>query len=370
LSEQIGRTIRVTIGSDDLDEIEAAEADSRFFGIDSDGTTKALTVAEALALLSLEGSITPNPTTFWTNDAARALKIPDFESQVGVQMDTDEVWVSTGTSAGNWVQLQYFSGVMQAPNQTAAAADNLLTRSLGDARYLAAVKTTLVTASDSAWAFDSKTVFAEVSAVGGGGGGGGALSSLAANATAGNGGAAGAYGRKIWDVSALTIRTLNITIGAGGAGGTSGGNDGSNGGTTTVIDGDSSVTLTAPGGEAGAGDSNGTSLTQFRQSSGGEKIATGGDVNLPNQNGEGGFYQGTGIASALLAKGGTGGNSPYGRGGKGAQERGTSGANSDGVDGAGYGAGGGGGASIANGGSGLGGDGMGGVVEVKEYMLI
>ncbi len=39
----------------------------------------------------------------WTDDAARAAKVPDFINQLGIQTTGRTMWLSSGTSAGNWV---------------------------------------------------------------------------------------------------------------------------------------------------------------------------------------------------------------------------------------------------------------------------
>lgn len=39
----------------------------------------------------------------FTNATTRALTVPDFNGQIGVQLDTDTVYQSTGTSAGDWI---------------------------------------------------------------------------------------------------------------------------------------------------------------------------------------------------------------------------------------------------------------------------
>jgi microcystin-dependent protein len=42
------------------------------------------------------------PTAFWADDGERALKVPDFVGQLGLQLDTSAVYRSTGMGAGGW----------------------------------------------------------------------------------------------------------------------------------------------------------------------------------------------------------------------------------------------------------------------------
>jgi hypothetical protein len=90
-----------------------------------------------------------------------------------------------------------------------------------------------------------------VEAVGAGGGGGGAQGPGVGNGgNAGTGGCGGAYGVKVYTRAALPVAPIAVTIGAGGVGGSTAGGGGTNGG-NTIFD-----TMTANGGQGGAGDAN------------------------------------------------------------------------------------------------------------------
>lgn len=102
MQRKIDRSLRVTESSDLPGEAEMINATDRVYGIDGTGMFKFLTAAETLAFLELGGSTIDKPTAVWANDAARAAKVPDFESQLGVQTDTEAIYVSDGVTAGDW----------------------------------------------------------------------------------------------------------------------------------------------------------------------------------------------------------------------------------------------------------------------------
>lgn len=177
--------------------------------------------------------------------------------------------------------------------------------------------------SSGTWTRPSGCVAVDVVVVGGGGGGGGAAS---AGGYPGRTGAHASWSIKYkLDVSAIASST--ITIGAGGAGNTGKGT-GTTGGTSSWADGTN--TISAPGGDGGAGDYGALNTPT--------DVATGGDINLVdgktgNDDEQSRFGQ-NGSMTAL-----------------------------HGQDGWGYGAGGGGG----NGSGGDGGDGSDGIIIVTEY---
>ncbi len=87
------------------------------------GNTTTYTVA-------LDPSFINNVNREWTqifaNAGARAAGVPDFDGQLGVQLDTNVVYEATGLSAGNWQQVNFFkagagSNSLMTLNATAAA---------------------------------------------------------------------------------------------------------------------------------------------------------------------------------------------------------------------------------------------------------
>ena len=121
----------------------------------------------------------------------------------------------------------------------------------------------------------------------GAGGSGGATQN-----NAGSGGGAGAYSKKT--ITGLTPgATITVTIGAGGTAGATAGGNGGNGGTTSF-----GAYFTCTGGSGGPGNSS-------AGASGGG--ASGGDLNIAGQSGNGGS-----IISSSAALAGSGGSAPQG----------------------------------------------------------
>lgn len=230
-------------------------------------------------------------------------------------------------------------------------------------------KRTVITASDASWEYDAETKLAIVEIVGGGGGGGGANpdnngSPLVAHSS--GGGAAGAYCKKMVDVSALSPKEASITIGAGGAAGsgTSGATLGGTGGTSTYDDG--TTLLTAVGG-GGGGSFTATSLISGGLGASGG-AASGGDINVKGSPGDPPFYAGgTATTGSAYAKGGTGGSGPFGAGGEAIASRASSTSGANGNAASGYGAGGGGAVRINSIVGQVGGAGTAGVCIIWEY---
>lgn len=222
---------------------------------------------------------------------------------------------------------------------------------------------TVITTSDSTWDFNVLTKNAWVFLCGAGGAGGGADSSSAANAAAGDGGAGGAWLFAVVDVTALTNKWANITIGAGGTG--SAGATGGSGGTSTWSD--DINTFTANGGAGGSGVASGSGNISLNADTA-SPTSSGGLINVNGEPGTGYILQGATIDPSLNAKSGKGGNSPWGSGGPGVRDRSSSAAQTAGIAGGGNGSGGGGATSIAAGTSVAGGNGTNGICIVIEFM--
>lgn len=81
----------------------------QFRGIRS--TNGNITVALNNALHTIDLTIseaTFQTTTTFENEATRGNTVPDFVGQVGVQLDTNVIYTSTGLNAGDWVTTQFF----------------------------------------------------------------------------------------------------------------------------------------------------------------------------------------------------------------------------------------------------------------------
>jgi hypothetical protein len=96
------RAIRVT-------EADGARADmvavpNTLVGLDANKNPKALTPSEVKTFLALTGvalDVDAGTKTF-LDAGERALAVPDFVGQLGSQRDTNDVYISTGVSAGDW----------------------------------------------------------------------------------------------------------------------------------------------------------------------------------------------------------------------------------------------------------------------------
>ena len=189
--------------------------------------------------------------------------------------------------------------------------------------------------SSGTWTKPAGVTKIKVYVTGGGGGG------LATNGddTSGGGGA-GSTAIKMIDVS--SVSSVSVTVGAGQAA------RGDNGGGSVIYGNASSFGAYCT---AGAG-ANGSGYWSLGGNGG---TASGGDINIPGGDGNGGHIDST----VNFDTGGTGGSSYWGGGGRGASNYNSSGARA----GQAYGSGGGGGAVTTAGGTGAG-----GIVVVEEYM--
>lgn len=107
LSRKVARTLRLNDKAGEVTAFEEGDRESTVVGFDSAGDGKLYDTAALLSLLSLSGSVTGASTAYWADDGERALKVPDFTGQLGLQLDTSAIYRSTGTSAGNWTQFNF-----------------------------------------------------------------------------------------------------------------------------------------------------------------------------------------------------------------------------------------------------------------------
>lgn len=191
------------------------------------------------------------------------------------------------------------------------------------------------------------TSFVEIECQGGGAGGGG-VSADGVNPAVAGGGGAGAYGLARFTSG---FSSLAIAVGDGGAGGSVGNNFGVAGGASSV-----GALMSSPGGVAGKG---GTPTVVPFANGGTPYSDDAVGANLLKVNGGNGSY---GIAvGGLNASGGAGGGSKFGTGAPPA-------ANRSGFPARNYGSGGSGAGAYSNSNSGFaGGDGVAGVVIIREY---
>jgi hypothetical protein len=98
----VQRSLRVTEGSGEKNEVVAVP--NTLIGLDSSNQPKALTLSEVKTYLALSGvtlDVNAGMKTF-ADAGERALAVPEFTGQLGTQRDTADIYISTGTTAGDW----------------------------------------------------------------------------------------------------------------------------------------------------------------------------------------------------------------------------------------------------------------------------
>lgn len=193
------------------------------------------------------------------------------------------------------------------------------------------------------------TKFVTVRLIGGGAGGAGAAATSASQFAVGGGGGGGAYSEGRFTIAQIGASQV-VTIGAGGAGGNVG--NGGPGGTSSF-----GLLMTCPGGSAGTSQVTTASNTEFGRGAGGV-AGSGGLHNLPGIQGQ------YGTAIGTTGHGGSGGGS--------AMFGGTGGGLSPAVNNAAGaatapGAGGSGATNTPSNVAQIGGPGMPGALEIREY---
>jgi hypothetical protein len=202
---------------------------------------------------------------------------------------------------------------------------------------------------------------------GGGGAGSGANSGSGSRASAGSGGGAGAYCDTGDVLLAIpSSRTITVNVGYGGQGVGSTGSPAADGATSSIVDPDLG-TYAATGGSGGAEMSHDTVPYARMDSNGRGGLATDPSSKVIGAGARGEAAMIWGDGSTFLAFGGGGASSFLGRGFEGNRLI-TTASGTPGTDAVGYGSGGGGAASIDSGDE-VGGDGMGGEVEIIEYIV-
>jgi hypothetical protein len=98
----VERSFRVTEGSGTKNEVVAVP--NTLLGLDASNQPKALTVDQVKSLLAITGvtlDVQAGIKTF-ADAGERALAVPDFAGQLGTQRDTADIYISIGTTAGDW----------------------------------------------------------------------------------------------------------------------------------------------------------------------------------------------------------------------------------------------------------------------------
>jgi hypothetical protein len=94
--------IRVTEADGSRNDMVAVA--NSIIGLDGNKQPKAMTLSEVKSYLALTGTTLSVPAGMKTfaDASERALAVPDFTGQLGTQRDTADIYISTGTAAGNW----------------------------------------------------------------------------------------------------------------------------------------------------------------------------------------------------------------------------------------------------------------------------
>ena len=96
------RALRVSPAVAELDPGDSGSPPNTVAGLGPSSEFLFRNSAELLSFMSLSAPVINQPTKTWANDSERALAVPDFLGQVGVQRDTGAIYVSNGLLAGNW----------------------------------------------------------------------------------------------------------------------------------------------------------------------------------------------------------------------------------------------------------------------------
>lgn len=81
---------------------ELATVANSVIGFGGDLQPRTFTPSQLAVWLNLTQQVFGEGTKAWLTDADRAMAVPDFLGQVGVQLDNSTVWVSSGSAPGAW----------------------------------------------------------------------------------------------------------------------------------------------------------------------------------------------------------------------------------------------------------------------------
>lgn len=74
-------------------------------GFGGDSQPRTFTPGQLAAWLNLTQNVFGEGTKAWLTEGDRAIAVPDFLGQVGVQLDNSTIWVANGISAGSWTNV-------------------------------------------------------------------------------------------------------------------------------------------------------------------------------------------------------------------------------------------------------------------------
>lgn len=105
LAQQTSRQISSCLrGSEGVTSNPVTTVPNSMIGLDNNNAFKAMTLAEVKSYLSLSGVTlsTGFGIKTFADSGERAIAVPEFAGQLGTQRDTQDIYISTSTSAGAW----------------------------------------------------------------------------------------------------------------------------------------------------------------------------------------------------------------------------------------------------------------------------
>jgi len=157
-ARSFGRGVRVSEAAGALNEFVAKA--NTVLGLDASKQPKAMTLEELKQFLGLTGVTLSVPAGMKTAADAgeRALAVPDFTGQLLTQRDTSVIYVSTGTSAGNWTAVTLtvlLSGIASGLFTADATGRGKFASGFVNAALIEAAAVTLAKIADGAFTADT-----------------------------------------------------------------------------------------------------------------------------------------------------------------------------------------------------------------------
>ena len=108
LMRAVRRSYRVRESDGDVNEVVATA--NTILGLSSSRQPRTFTTSELASFLNLTQQYYDRPTKSFSDSGERAIAVPEFVGQLGTQRDEASVWISTGTTAGEWSLIDALPG--------------------------------------------------------------------------------------------------------------------------------------------------------------------------------------------------------------------------------------------------------------------